>query len=346
MSVTNNSEQVLLKINEELNTKSWQKSFNYSSLIQENPKWCYFENIKRIIDYIRENLEFSTFEVSDQHIILVYVDKQIIGKKEINNIYQLKCYSKVDDISMSLNYLSSSFQDIKQSIDYMNKFEDHAISQTEVKGLIDTKVNSLEKNINLMTNLEENLVDEGFPMRDFIIKIQKAIPSQDQVKLELSIKEYNTEHYEISNKSKSFKKKSNSSWQGLFFNEKVVFDDQIKEYSIKLDKITSSYLKFGFAVGGQVKENGLHNSRERWMLYFNDGTYCCTNGKNVFRASLDLCNKDVITACIDTKESILYFKINGKEVGYRKRILMNNPQKKNLFPCLDLHTQNDQITLI
>ena len=192
MSVANDSELVLLDIHQEFNTVYWEKSFNYSSLLKENPKWYSFDNIQDILNYIKEDLENCTFQITHQYLEMIYTNINLMGKKKIITIYKLKCDSKVQDIDQSLNSLSSTVQEIKQDVDSIkeklnlvnikkddenkelinqisqkvdtlyNKIEDHSVRFIEVRSLIDTKVNSLQNEIvNILEKInlmERNLV--------------------------------------------------------------------------------------------------------------------------------------------------------------------------------------------
>ena len=102
----------------------------------------------------------------------------------------------------------------------------------------------------------------------------------------------------------------------------------------------------GFAVGGKTKEGGLHAQSEKWMFSLNNGYYLNDNGAGWFSTQIHVINGDTVSMCIDTQELYLYLKVNGKETGLRRKIDINEQQKQNLYPCLDLNSPNDQISLI
>ena len=55
---------------------------------------------------------------------------------------------------------------------------------------------------------------------------------------------------------------------------------------------------------------------------------------------------DIVSICFDTNEMQLYMKINGKTQSKHFTMFINDTQKNNLYPCLDMYNINDQIQLI
>ena len=54
-------------------------------------------------------------------------------------------------------------------------------------------------------------------------------------KLNLTVGDYNDQHFELLNKKKTIKKKGGDSDQGLYLSDKIVFDGNTKEFSFKID---------------------------------------------------------------------------------------------------------------
>ena len=375
ISLSNDSKMVRLQVFQELGSTFWEKTFNHTSLLDENKKWCNYENTQDIVNLIAESIHTFEFEFSQKYLTLIHTTKTISGTKEKVTSYQLKCAAKEIDLSTSVDNLGNTIKEIKREFDSIVdkmisekvieekiskeierieklgvKIDDFSKKFSELERLVENKnkqhqdeitkimekMKSIEKNLDVMNNNHKKLQDY----------VDKSLPGKE-VAINLSLRDYNSEFFDLSNGNKTFKKKGNDGWNGIYFDEKIVFDNTIKEFNFKIDVVNPNCnMKLGFCVIGLSKEGGLHTKTGSWMIDLNNGQFHNnTDGNSNLTYNLRPFAGDVISICLDTKDQLMYFKLNGYVCTARKRIVLNETQKQNLFLCADLYCANDQITI-
>lgn len=162
--------------------------------------------------------------------------------------------------------------------------------------------------------------------------------------------DFNNAYFTVSNEGKTIRKHSHDSvWDGIYCRDRVVFNNSIQEFSMKIDNVTAnSYIMIGFAISGLSKDFGMYTKTNSWMFYLSNGEYynnasCAyfftyTNAKPVVG--------DIVSICIDTAKNLLYVKFNGKICSSYRKIPINETQTTQLYPVIDLYSVNDQVTLL
>ena len=194
-------------------------------------------------------------------------------------------------------------------------------------------------------------IDEDKLIIEKLIKeisdINSSLPKE--VLINSTINEFEKSYFQVTN-NKTIKKIGNSGgWDGVYLKDKIVFDGTIKEHSIKIDTInTSGHLMLGFALPGLNKAGGLFAKANSWLLYLNNGIYYISSSAANYLAYINCqpVNGDTVSICLDTANCLIYAKLNGKVCSSTRRIVLDESQKTNLYPCFDMFASNDQITLI
>jgi hypothetical protein len=105
----------------------------------------------------------------------------------------------------------------------------------------------------------------------------------------------------------------------------------------------------GFALYGSSNLQGLFNTSTSWMCYLKNGKFY-----NAGEGTKDFCygdmlrplQGDIISLCFDTQLDLLYVKVNGKVCSTTRKMDIDEKQKESLYPCIDLYSVNDQVTII
>ena len=282
-----------------------------------------YENLEKTIDGVMAKVDSHENSLNEFKILIESRDNSL-------NKVNKELSEKLNEVNISLETFSRK---IKQ---YENITEENSkrIEQYENK----TEENC--KRIDEDKLIIEKLIKE-------ISDINSSLPKE--VLINSTINEFEASYFQVTN-NKTIKKIGNSgAWDGVYLKDKIVFDGTIKEHSIKIDTInTSGHLMLGFALPGLNKAGGLFAKANSWLLYLNNGIYYISSSAANYLAYINCqpVNGDTVSICLDTANCLIYAKLNGKVCSSTRRIVLDESQKTNLYPCFDMFASNDQITLI
>ena len=99
-------------------------------------------------------------------------------------------------------------------------------------------------------------------------------------------------------------------------NRKVNFDNQINEYSFKINYTRNLYVLIGFANSNSSPSIGFLKQKDNFMIFLQNGEIYCDNKifstlTNFSKPKID----DIITLSLDTKNLIVFIKVNDKQTS-------------------------------
>jgi len=274
----------------------------------------------------------------------------------------------INDIEVKVNQLESNFNkqlsDITTNLSDKNKYLEDEIT-TAKKSLkeyfnmiIDEKFGKLN---NEMKEIKESSIKNNETLSNFIIKFNEM--TDDHIKKSLMSNKFTLRTYFNSERSINcdlfnFNKtirvtpfEQSPFWYGYIFTDKV-FERGITEINFRVDK-TDESLNFilGFTDYNTLPNNGYWQTNTSWMFNFQSGSFYnpgfSNREKDCYISNKRPVINDIITLCFDSISNEFIIKINGELCSKKSMSLLNQNQKSNLYPCVDIYNVFDyQFSLV
>ena len=160
---------------------------------------------------------------------------------------------------------------------------------------------------------------------------------------------YDSNEFKCSNNNKTIKKITNGEFKGVYLKNRVVFNDTINEFHFKLySPFSSFFFNLGFAISGLNQDTGLSTKKQTWYFSLFNGNFFNNNVVKEYDCNVFLClqNNNIITLCFDTKNNVVFLKLNGKDYLEKHKIELESYQQSKLYPFLDLRNNGDIATIL
>ena len=130
-----------------------------------------------------------------------------------------------------------------------------------------------------------------------------------------------------------------------------------KNFSIKIDKTSSSRITFGFCAktaDNIAPLNGYHDTQSSFMLGFHffssAGSFYSRSTRTPKYYTNELeCNdfsNQILSASLDVKQKTIGFYLNGKLMAPPKEIDLQPEEAEIMCPCVDLIDLEDKVSLV
>lgn len=356
--------EILLQISKNLNQVYWEKYVSKELLISENKNWSCFDDEQDILNFIFDEIDSpdTEFEVDDKSLNVTLKLKILKGKRESIYNLVLNLETKKSDSEFTLQQVSDNVTSINYEISQIkdkinlnsNSLEEMAKQYQDLfvkcEGIIEKCILNDEKVANLSNELSKTNKELNTAFQELSFIKQNLIKQPHNYKISTSFVKLNDDNFSFTNGNKTVQKiAGDPGWFDIFCIDKVKYED-IQEFTIRIDNINkSSILMFGFALYGSSNLSGLLATNTSWMCYLKNGKFynAGDESKNFcYGDMLKPSNGDIISLCLDTQLDLLYVKLNGKVCSTSRKMDIDEKQKMSLYPCVDLYSVNDQVTIV
>lgn len=329
----------------------------------------YFEDFLKIYDSkFFEEMAISE-KIEEIFRFLLYIMKQckITNDKTIRflQIFQEPLKMKLEEKQVDFNNETYFTKVLEESLDFLKieiKEMNDIISTMKIPKCNETKdllINFLGENIRdnkkEIVDLRREIIDLRKEVKDLkqneegIKKEINDFKQKNSLVMDIMMMDYFFEFEEIknltfSNFNKTVRRNIHDSWDGVrcatlikILPEKLLFSIRIDKYSV--------HLKLGISLNSE-KSNGnfFHNNKNSFMIGFNGKFY--NRSIESEYVGLNINNNDIITEIFDIKQKTLEFFVNGKSLGHPKKLDFDDKEMSSLCPCIDLGSQNLQVTIM
>ena len=266
----------------------------------------------------------------------------------------------INDIEVKVNDLQTTFKDKIKNIeqDISLKASNNQISLITIKTELINYFNDLvhvkfDKVSNDIKEIKEELLNNSHTLNNFIHKFNE-IADENSKKVLLSKenslrtgfnreKSINCDLYNFNKTIKIIPFGHQPFWYGYIFDDKV-FEKGITEVNIRIDN-TDESLNFiiGFTYNNTIQNNGYWKTNTSWMFNFKCGSFYnpgishrevdCYFSSDSIRPT----NNDIVTLSFNPVDNSISIKINGVVCAKKQMNFLDDDQKQNLYPCIDIY---------
>jgi len=300
------------------------------------------------------NKDIITNTIESIETIIKEKEKYLNIRKELGNFMQkLEIKYKEDDVENDINTCNSLQNKlnelIKSKASTEEEIENYGKKKLEllkdIQLIQQNKENAINNNNN---NNDANIINGGDELRLHENPIENQVSNCFILPNSSAI----LTRFEFSNNNKTVKMISTSGydWFGFMCKEKVPVNCKKYEFTIRIDKInTYADIMIGFCVGNTYGDKGFRNTNSSWMCFLNNGLFFNTGDRDYYFGKANVIKPkdgDLISICIELDTNIIYLKRNKQIVSNNLKMKMNDVQKMNLVPCIDMTDVGDQITIM
>jgi len=139
--------------------------------------------------------------------------------------------------------------------------------------------------------------------------------------------------------------KTAGSWFGYIGQPKLPAVGK-NRFSVKILKTSSRSITIGVTVSGTTTTGGFSTQAKSWMFYINNGQIYNSNAGVAYFTRFPVVQGDVISVLVDMDTLMLSFKLNSVSLGPAPRLNLQESEKQNLCPAVDLHDVNDSVVFL
>lgn len=293
-----------------------------------------FHNLTKEIKSIQENFQSKTSKITTK--INSINDKSNL---EANNFKKLKSTvnKMTDALDKNTDIINSNINQIKESV------EENSYN-------IGVLMDNFEKMTFEISKINNEVQKYWKELKIFKENITTQMKKSEDQKVSGYFSNVTDKRFFLSNGSKTIRKISGGNgWTG-FMSSVPIKNEGIQEFTIKVDNIDgNAYLTVGFAIFGTQGSSGYHTTNSSWMCYFGNGGFYNAGSLNSYfghQSSLKPAKNDIISVCIDTSNHSIFIKLNGKVASSNRLMSIFDYQKECLFPCIDIYSQETQISIL
>jgi len=183
---------------------------------------------------------------------------------------------------------------------------------------------------------------------DKIIPIVKRLSQTHGLTISPVFSDLKHSNCKLSANLKEITKTANeNSWFGYIGQPKLPATGKSR-FSVKILKTVSGnrHIMIGVTVSGTANTAGFFAQAKSWMFYTHNGHIYTGGGVASYFTRFPVSQGDVISVLMDMDTLMLSFELNSVSLGPAARLTLQENEKQNLCPAVDLYNVNDSVAFL
>jgi len=152
-------------------------------------------------------------------------------------------------------------------------------------------------------------------------------------------------HCKLSANLKEITRTGSESWFGYIGQPKLPTVGKTR-FSAKILKMASRNIMIGVTVFGTANTAGFYSQAKSWMFHISNGHIYTAGGAAAYFARFQVIVGDIISVLVDMDTLMLSFELNSVSLGPAARLNLQEGEKQNLCPAVDIADVNGSVAFL
>jgi len=144
---------------------------------------------------------------------------------------------------------------------------------------------------------------------------------------------------------KEITRTGNDGWFGYICQPKLPAVGKTR-FSAKILRMAARNIMIGVTVAGTTNTSGFYSQAKSWMFHINNGHIYTAGGAAGYFSRFQVIQGDVISVIVDMDTLMLSFELNSVSLGPAARLNLQEGEKQNPCPAVDIYDVNGSFELL